>query len=235
MSENKKIGIIGAMPEEVEDLKQAMDAEEKKSIAGMEFWTGKLDSSDVIVVQCGIGKVNAGVCAQMLISIFGAEMIINTGVAGSLDNKINIGDIVVSVDAVQHDYDVSPIGFKKGEIPFTEHVAFSADEELRKKALEAVRCAAQDTNVFEGRVCSGDQFISSMEQKNRILDEFGGMCCEMEGAAIAQVCYLNQTPFVIIRAISDKVDGTDTMDYATFEQGAALHCSNIVKYMVKNL
>ena len=235
MYENKRIGIIGAMPEEVEALKQAMETEEKKDLAGMEFWTGKLDGKDAVVVQCGIGKVNAGVCAQMLISYFGTGMIINTGVAGSLDNDINIGDIVVSVDAVQHDYDVSPIGFKRGEIPFTGQVAFAADNMLREKAVEAVRCAAPDTNVFEGRVCSGDQFISSMEQKTRILDEFGGMCCEMEGAAIAQVCFLNQTPFVIIRAISDKVDGSDTMDYVTFEKGAALHCSNIVRFMLKSI
>lgn len=226
------IGIIGAMPEEVESLKQALEGKESKKIADMEFCTGTLDGRKAVVVQCGIGKVNAGICAQILISLFSVTHVINTGVAGSLDNAIDIGDIVVSVDAVQHDYDVSPIGFHIGEIPYTGLYAFPADEQMRALAVSASRKAAPEIRIFEGRVCSGDQFIASSAQKSRILSDFGGMCCEMEGAAIAQVCYLNRVPFVIIRAISDKADDSEEMSYQEFEAGAAVRSSRIVHAMM---
>lgn len=236
MNSEKVTGIIGAMPEEVELLKQKMEGTDVKSAAGMDFYVGMLEGKKTVVVQSGIGKVNAGICAQLLISSFGAGQVINTGVAGSLDNRIDIGDIVVSTDAVQHDYDVSPIGFKKGEIPYTGIAAFPADEKLRKIAADAVRKAASGKNVFEGRVCSGDQFISTGDQKNRIISEFSGMCCEMEGAAIAQVCYLNKVPFVIIRAISDKADESEgSMSYEQFEEEEARNCSQIICQMLKNM
>lgn len=227
------IGIIGAMDMEIESLKEAMDVATTTVIANMVFHEGKLGNKNVIVVKCGVGKVNAGICAQVLINTFGCTKIINTGVAGSLDNQINIGDIVVSLDAVQHDFDASAIGFKKGEIPYSGFQAFPADETMRKQAAEAVREAAPEVSVFEGRVCSGDQFISTAEQKEQIIGEFGGMCCEMEGAAVAQVCCLNQVPFVIIRAISEKNDGSAAVEYETFAEAAAAHCAKIVQYMVE--
>ena len=222
------------MPEEVELLKKAMKDADVRSIAGMDFYEGLIEGKRVVVVQSGIGKVNAGICAQLLISMFGAGRVINTGVAGSLDNRIDIGDIVVSTDALQHDYDVSPIGFKKGEIPYTGIAAFPADDNLRQIAANAVK-KASEKRVFEGRICSGDQFISSNEQKLRIINEFGGMCCEMEGAAIAQVCYLNSVPFVVIRAISDKADESEgSMSYEQFVEEEARNCSNIVLQMLES-
>ena len=154
------IGIIGAMDVEVNLLKESAKISETQKIAEMEFCKGKIGDKEVVIVKCGMGKVNAGICANTLINEFGCTRIINTGVAGSLDNKIDIGDIVVSTDAVQHDYDVEAIGFKKGEIPYTGKVAFEADEAMRKEAVEAVKTSAPDIHVFEGRVCSGDQFIS---------------------------------------------------------------------------
>ena len=228
----EKTGIIGAMEEEVASLKGALTDPQTTLIAGMEFWEGKLEGEDVVIVQCGMGKVNAGICAHTLINNFGCTRIINTGVAGSLDNQIDIGDIVVSVDAVQHDFTVEAIGFAKGEIPYTGIYAFPADETMREEAVEAVRAAAPDIQVFEGRICSGDQFVSSKEQKETILSNFGGMCCEMEGGAIAQVCYLNNTPFVIIRAISDKADNSEEVSYETFKDEAAEHCASVVRYMI---
>ena len=227
-------GIIGAMPDEVASLKEAMDIEEIRTVADMDFCRGSLDGQSVVVVQCGIGKVNAGVCTQILISMFGASRIINTGVAGSLDNAIDIGDIVVSTDAVQHDFDVSPIGFHKGEIPYTGLYAFPADEDLRKAAASAASLE-EDIKVFEGRVCSGDQFIASKEQKTRISSDFQGMCCEMEGGAIAHICSLNHVPFVIIRAISDKADDSEELSYEKFEAAAAARCSRIVSRMMEAL
>ena len=227
-----KTGIIGAMEDEVASLKGAMKISAKTTIAGMEFCEGTLDGQSVVVVQCGMGKVNAGICAHTLINSFGVTQVINTGVAGSLDNAIDIGDIVVSTDAVQHDYDVSPIGFVRGEIPYTGLYAFPADAALRARAVSAVRESAPDIKVFEGRVCSGDQFISSREQKETILSNFGGMCCEMEGGAVAHACYLNEIPFVIIRAVSDKADDSEEVSFAEFEQAAAERCAAIVRYFI---
>ena len=233
-SENKsvKTGIIGAMDEEVASLKDALAEVNIKTIAGMEFYEGKLDGKDVVVVKCSVGKVNAAACAQILISVFGVDRIINTGVAGSLDADIDIGDIVVSTDAVQHDMDVTVLGFARGEIPYSNQSVFLADEEMRKSAVQAVRETAPDIHVFEGRVCSGDQFIASREQKEAIISGFGGLCCEMEGAAIAQVCCLNARPFVIIRAISDKADDSEEMSYVEFEKAAAERCAAVTRYMV---
>lgn len=229
---SEKTGIIGAMEEEVNSLKETLTNLKTSTIAGMEFCEGKLDGVDVVVVQCGMGKVNAGICVNTLINNFGCTKIINTGVAGSLDNQIDIGDIVVSVDACQHDFTVEDIGFEKGEIPYTGLYAFPADETMRKKAVEAVHEVAADVQVYEGRVCTGDQFVSSKEQKEKIISNFGGMCCEMEGGAIAQACYLNGTPFVIIRAISDKADDSEEMNFELFKKEAAEHCASVVHYMI---
>ncbi len=229
-----KTGIIGAMDEEVNDLIQLLKDDHVSTIAQMEFHEGKLDGKDVVVVKCSVGKVNAAACTQILIDRFKVNRVINTGVAGSLDAEIDIGDIVVSTDAVQHDMDASPLGFARGEIPYSDQSVFPADEEMRKSAVMAVKEAAPDIHVFEGRVCSGDQFIASHEQKEFLVSEFGGMCCEMEGVAIAQVCYLNGTPFVIIRAISDKADDSEEMSYTEFMHGAAQRCAAVTRYMISH-
>lgn len=234
-----RIGVIGAMEVEVKTLKESMSVDYTRTIAGMEFFVGKLDDCDVVVVQCGMGKVNAGTCAQMLITEFNVKAIINTGAAGSLDNRLDIEDFVVSTDAVQHDFDVTtlpPMTYHKGEIPYTGKYSFEADKGMRAMAVKAITECAKDVKYMEGRVCSGDQFISTQEQKDTILANFGEcLCCEMEGAAIAQVCYLNDTPFVIIRAISDKADGSETEDYPVFEKRAAERSAKVVKYMLWEL
>ncbi len=234
-TKSDRIGIIGAMDEEVNPLKDALEGVKTNKIAGMEFYEGKLSGKDVVVVKCGMGKVNAGICAHTLINDYGCKGVINTGVAGSLDNQLNIGDIVVSTDAVQHDFNVEAIGFAKGEIPYTGLYAFPADEQVRKLAVEASKAAVPDAQVYEGRVCSGDQFISTNEQKDKIRADFGGMCAEMEGAAIAQACYLNNTPFVVIRAISDKSDASQAVEFETFKKEAANDCTKIIRYMVEHM
>lgn len=231
-TEQKSFGIIGAMDEEIASLAEALTEPQVKTIAGMDFYAGMLDGVDVVIVKCGVGKVNAASCAQILIDVFGVDRIINTGVAGSLDARIDIGDIVVSTEAVQHDMDVTALGFAPGEIPYSDVSVFPADDAMRRDAVEAVGAVAPEIQVFEGSVCSGDQFIASREQKEAIIGEFGGMCCEMEGAAIAQVCHLNGTPFVIIRAISDKADDSEEMSYIEFEQAAAERCAAVTRYMI---
>lgn len=230
-----KIGIIGAMDVEVASLKDQMQITARTTYAGMEFCDGLLGQTPVVIVKCGICKVNAALCVQLLVDKFQATHVINTGVAGSLYNQINIGDIVVSVSAQYHDVDATIFGYQLGEIPQQGIVAFPADDSLRKCAVQAVQEAAPEINVFEGKILSGDQFISSHAKKEQLMKDFDGMCCEMEGAAIAQASYANHIPFVIIRAISDKADESVAESYDVFEGKAAVHCARIVAYMVQHI
>lgn len=227
------IGIIGAMEEEVALLKEVMDIEKTVSYASMDFCKGKLYDKDVVVVKSGIGKVNAAVCAQILVDKFEVDALINTGIAGSLDAAIDIGDIVVSTDAVQHDMDASIFGDPIGQIPRMDTFSFPADERLINLAVSANEEANPDIKTFKGRVVSGDQFVSSTEAKERLVAMFDAKCTEMEGAAIAHVAYLNQVSYVIIRAISDKADNSATMDYPTFERQAIAHTVGLVKKFVQ--
>lgn len=229
------IGIIGAMDEEVAALKEAMDVKETVERAGMNFVKGTLGGKEVTVVRSGIGKVNAGICAQILVSEFQAEMLINTGIAGSLDARIDIGDMVISTDALYHDMDATAFGYPLGEVPRMELLAFPADERLVELAAEANAEANPDIHTFTGRVVSGDQFVASDEVKEKILKNFGGLCTEMEGAAIAHAAYLNKVSCVIIRAISDKADGSASEDYPAFEKKAIEHSVRLVKTLAARI
>lgn len=226
------IGIIGAMEEEVAALKEDMDIQETVEQASMVFCKGKLCGKDVVVVRSGIGKVNAGICAQILVDRFQADMLINTGIAGSLDARIDIGDMVISTDALHHDMDATIFGDVIGQIPRMDTLAFPADEELVRKAAKANEKANPDIRTFIGKVASGDQFISSREAKEKIVENFHPLCVEMEGAGIAQAAYLNKVSYVIIRAISDKADNSATMDYPTFERQAIAHSVRLMKELL---
>lgn len=229
----KIIGIIGAMEEEVEILKSHMENVTKKVKASMEFFYGFIQEKEVIVVRSGIGKVNMAVCTQILIDDFQVSALINTGVAGSLRNEINIGDIVLSKDTMQHDVDATGFGYKKGEIPRMETSIFKGDEELINLAKQCCEKVNQDIQCFVGRVVTGDQFISDGEKKQELIKSFDGYCTEMEGAAMGQVAYLNQVPFVVIRAISDKADHSAEMNYQEFEEQAILHTTHLMLEMIK--
>ena len=230
-----KIGIIGAMDVEVASLKEKMVISRTETYANMTFCEGTLGKTSVVIVKSGICKVNAAMCVQLLVDHFEVTHIINTGVAGSLDNAINIGDIVVSTDAQYHDVNATVFGYQKGEVPQMGIVAFPADPDLRAAAVRAVGHAAPDVAVFEGQVLSGDQFISTRARKEELMRDFHGKCTEMEGAAIAQAAYANNIPYVIIRAISDKADESVVESYDAFEAKAAVHCANIVEYMVSHM
>ena len=230
-----KIGIIGAMEVEVARLVQEMANEREVSRAGMRFCEGRIGGTEVVVVRCGIGKVNAGICVQILCDLFEVTHVINTGIAGSLDEEINIGDVVVSIDAMYHDMDVTGLGYQPGQVPQIDTLTFAADPKMRAAAVKACREAAPEIGVFEGRVVSGDQFICDRGTKDSIAKNFGGLCTEMEGAAIAQAAYLNKIPFVIVRAISDKADESVHVSYEVFEAKAAEHCASIVEHMIKSL
>ena len=220
---------------EVEALKEQMDVKNIIEKASMKFYEGTLRGKDVVIVQCGIGKVNAGIFVQILADLFQVDAVINTGVAGSLRAEINIGDIVVSTDACEHDMDVTALGYKQGIIPQMKESFFKADRQLVEAAIEVCREVNPDINVYEGRVLSGDQFISGEEIKNKLIDLFDGSCTEMEGAAIAHAAFLNEIPYVVIRAISDKADGSAHMDYPEFERAAAAHSAKLVENLVKRL
>ena len=206
----KKIGIIGAMELEVSTLKEAMTVSSVTTCAGMDFYEGTLNDAAVVIVRSGVGKVNAALCVQILTDKFAVTHIINTGVAGSLNAALDIGDILVSRDAMHHDVDATIFGYRPGEVN-------------------------PDLQVHLGRVVSGDQFISSSKVKERLIQVFHGDCAEMEGASIAQSAYLNHIPFVIIRAISDKADGSAEVDYPVFEEAAARHSARLVADLVKRI
>lgn len=231
----KCIGIIGAMEQEVARIKEKMQDVQITKKASMDFYEGTLEGKKVVVVRSGIGKVNAGICTQILADVFGVEAVINTGIAGSLNNDVNIGDIVLSTDVLHHDMDATGFGYPKGQIPQMEEFSFPADEKLRKLAAEVCKEVNPEISVFEGRICSGDQFISDKGVKDAIVSEFAGYATEMEGAAIGQSAYLNGIPFLVVRAISDKADGSANMDYAEFEMAAIEHSVKLTLGMIQKL
>ncbi len=217
------IGIIGAMDEEVEKLKEDMREPCIRKEAAWTFYQGELFGRDAVVVTGGVGKVNAAICAQVLVDRFDVDVLINTGVAGSLDPAIDIGDLVISTDVLHHDMDASAFGDPPGQVPRMDVLSFPADPELVRKAAEVSEKVNPDIHTFTGRIASGDQVIAAAEKKDRIAGEFHALCAEMEGAGVAQAAYINHIPFVIIRAVSDKADDSASMDYAVFEQQAIEH------------
>lgn len=228
-----KLGIIGAMSLEVETLLAAMEGAVSKEIAGSVFHEGKLSGTDCVVVKCGIGTVNAALCVQILCSVFGVSHIVNTGIAGSLCGELDIGDMVISSDAMYHDFDCCVFGYPVGKVPGMPE-QYEADARLRELALEAAEAVNPGHNRI-GRVASGDQFICNQEQKDRIISVTGALCTEMEGAGIAHAAYRNGVPFVILRAISDKADNSAEMDYPTFERIAAHRCAEVTKLFAGRL
>ena len=229
-----KLGIIGAMDVEVATLKASMQQKVIKTIANMEFCEGKLENTDAVIVQCGVGKVNAALTAQVLCSCFGVTHIVNTGIAGSLNAELDIGDFVISNDAVYHDVDATNFGYPMCQVPGLSVLAFSADEVLMNAAFKAAD-NAHPGHVRIGRVATGDQFVAEKALKEKIIQNTGAYCTEMEGAAIAHTAWKNGVPFVIIRAISDKADDSAQMDYPTFEAQAAQRCAQVTKEMAKSL
>ena len=229
-----KLGIIGAMKIEVDTLKENMENKTVTMRAGMEFCEGTLEGMPAVVVQCGVGKVNAALCVQILCDCFGVTHLVNTGIAGSLSSELDIGDLVISKDAMYHDFDCCGFGYPLGKVPGMDVVAFPADETMMHYALTAAE-AVNPGHAKVGRVATGDQFICEKHVKNAIIEKTGALCTEMEGGAIAQAAYRNEIPFVIIRAISDKADDSAEMDYPTFEAIAANRCATVVQAMAGQL
>ena len=229
-----KLGIIGAMQVEVEILLGAMENKKSLEKAGSVFYEGKLGGLDVVVVQCGVGKVNAAMCTQILCDLFNVTHLVNTGIAGSLCADLDIGDLVVSTDAMYHDVDAVHFGYPMGKVPGMDTTEFPADKTMMDYAFAAAE-AVNPGHTRKGRVASGDQFVAEKPLKEKIIAVTGGLCTEMEGAAIAQTAYRNQLPFVILRAISDKADDSAEMDYPTFERIAAHRCAEVTMKLAQQL
>ena len=228
------LGIIGAMDVEVALLKGKMENKTVNTFAGMEFCRGVLEGTPAVVVQCGVGKINAAMCTQLLIDRFNVTAVVNTGIAGSLDVKLDIGDLVISRDAIHHDFDLHFWGRPVGQVPGMDVTAFPATESLIESAYEAAE-TINPGHTRIGRVASGDQFICSREQKDKIIGDTQAICAEMEGASIAHTAYRNGIPFVIIRAISDKADNSAEMDYPAFEAIAADRCAQVTLTMARKM
>ena len=231
-----KLGIIGAMDVEVAALKGKMEQVTISHHAGSDYCEGVLEGLPVVVVQCGIGKVNAALCVQVLCSQFAVTHIVNTGIAGSLDKDLDIGDFVISRDAIYHDFTCAALNpaYVTGQIPGFSVRYFPADDTLVKLAYAAAD-SLQAGHAKIGTVASGDQFVGGKEQKEKIIADTGALCTEMEGAAIAHGAWKNGIPFVVIRAISDKADDSAEMDYPTFEAMAAEKCALVTRTMAKAL
>ena len=225
------IGIIGAMEPEVEAIIAILTEEKSETVSGITFHTGKIGEKRVAVAKCGIGKVFAALCAQTMILKYSPELLVNTGVGGALASGITTGDIVIADSLCQHDMDTSAIGDPKGLVSGINMIYFESD----KRASEILLSAAGSLglNARLGRIASGDKFIASGEDKERIVSDFSADACEMEGCAIAQTAYVNGTPFAVVRAISDSADGEATMDYPTFLPLAARNSTNLTLALVK--
>jgi len=229
----KKIGIIGAMELEVETLKSKLQNLQVTERAGMRFFAGTLNGVDTVICQSGIGKVNAALCVQIMADLFSVTHVINTGIAGSLDAALDIGDVAISTDVMYHDFHVGPFGYDWGQVPGMDVRGFPADPAMADAAEEL--CRAQGVNCRRGRIVSGDQFVAEKAEKEAIITHVGGLCTEMEGAAIAHAAYRNGIPVLVLRAISDKADDSAEMDYPTFERMAAENSARLVEALVTKI
>ena len=227
-----KLGIIGAMEIEVAILKSKLENPRVTKVGPMEFFEGTLAGCEVVIVMCGVGKVHAAMCTQVLCSSFGVNAIVNTGVAGSLDAELDICDVLVSTDAIQHDMDVTHLGYDVGKVPGLDVQAFPADEKLRRLAFE-VSEAIRPGHTKMGRVATGDQFVNVKALKEKIIETTGASCTEMEGGAIAQVCYEMQVPFGEYRGISDETHDTGR-EYLLNMQDAAQNSARLICEFVKD-
>ena len=230
-----KIGIIVAEPEEHEAIEKIVEIKSKKVIFELMFTEAVIDSKEIILVKCGIGKVNAARTTQLLIDKYNPDYIIDVGVAGALNPMLEIGDIVIGETLVQHDFDITAFGHTKGYIPGIGERIYS-DEELIGKFEQAID-NKKDRNykIEKGTIASGDIFCTEIPMKDKIYAKFNAQCVEMEGAAVAQVCDLCNKPFMVLRSISDKPNGENTVAFEQFIKPASEKCANLLREFLKEL
>lgn len=223
------VAILGAMPEEISALLDALEEREDQTEGGLVLHSGRLEGRSVLIGYSGVGKVNAAAVAQSLLMRKPAALIF-TGVAGAVDPDLRVGDVVVGVDAVQHDVDVTALGYERGRVP-GEPLAWKSDERLVRLAV-ASAASLPGVRVVEGRVASGDQFLADPNRSSELRSRFSASCVEMEGAAVAQVCARAGVPFVILRSISDSADGEAEISFREFTVLAAGRAKLLVRAML---
>lgn len=230
------LGIICAMAIEVEGILGLMENKEEIKKAGATFTKGTVHGKDVVVTECGIGKVNAALTTQVMIDTFSPAAIINSGVAGALSEKLRVGDVVISTDAVEHDYDTTAFGDPMGLICFAheQRVDMPADKELTDALMKACQ-NLEDTTVLSGRIATGDQFISDTDKRLQLGKDFDALACEMEGGAVGHACYRNKVPFAILRCISDDLTNSTSMDYESFKAFAANKTTAVLSDFIKEM
>ena len=228
----KKIGIIAAMKEEMNEVKNIMTNIIEKQIYELLFIEGKINNRECVLIQSGIGKVNAARTTQILIDNYNLEYIVNVGSAASLNDKLNIGDIVIGEKLIQHDFDITAFGHNKGYISNVGEYIQSDTILVEKIYNSCSNNKIKDINIKKGIISSGDIFCTSEEMKNKIKNKFKADAVEMEGAAIAQVCYLDKIPFVVIRSISDTPDGNNNITFDKFLVTASKKCANIINQVI---
>lgn len=227
------IGIICALKIEVDGLKALMEDSKSTEKAGLEFISGKIFGKDVVLLESGSGKVNAAVGTQIMIDLYSPEVVINSGIAGSLSKDLMVGDIVISTDCVEHDINRTALEEPRGQIWFTseKRVDIPADPEVCKKLAGC--CQNLGAHVKTGRIATGDMFITYRRQRDFLAMEFGALCCEMEGAAVGHVCYMNKVPFAILRSISDDLKFNKVENYEEFKQLAADRSVKAIKAFIQ--
>ena len=230
----KMTGIICALKIEVDGLKDVMTNTEKKTVAGLDFFKGEINNRDIVLLECGIGKVNAAIGTQIMIDYFSPDVIINSGIAGSLSKDLKIGDIVISKDCVQHDMDGTEMGDPRGEIWYTDEkrIDIPADKATYEKLLKCCE-VVKGVKAVLGRVATGDTFVASINRRKAIADEFGALCCEMEGGAVGHVCYRNKVPYSVLRSISDDFNNNEFVDFEKFRYTAAENSIKVMKEFLK--
>ena len=228
------IGIICARKIEVEGLRALMENPESTEKAGLEFISGKISDKDVVLLECGVGKVNAAVGTQIIIDLFKPDVVINSGIAGSLTRDLTVGDIVISSDCVEHDINRTALEEPRGQIWFTneKRIDIPADAEVAQKLAEC--CRTLGAHVLIGRIATGDMFVTYRRQREFIAFEFDALCCEMEGGAVGHVCYMNKVPFAILRSISDDLKFNKPENYEDFKELAASRAVKALKLFIQN-
>lgn len=229
------VGIIGAMDKEITGLKKDITIKEAKNIGGIEFYIGSLQGKEVVLLKSGIGKVNAAMATDILIREFKVDKIIFTGIAGAINNGLNVNDVVISTDLVEHDFDTTAFGDKLGDVPGSDNGKFHADKNLITLAESSAQEVIGKNHVFKGTIATGDQFIADKHKVKVLEDLFQAWAVEMEGASVAHVATLHKVPFVVIRAISDKADGSAHVTYDEFAIKAAENSIKIVNDMLKKM
>ena len=227
-------GIICALKIEIEGLLNIMHEFRKQTVAGLDFYSGKINDKDVVLTECGIGKVNAAIGTQIMIDYYKPDVIINSGIAGSLSTELKIGDIVISKDCVQHDMNGIELGDPRGEIWYTDEkrIDIPADKATYEKLYECCKIL-KGVKTRIGRVATGDIFIAAVGKRQFIANHFHALCCEMEGGAVGQVCYRNKIPYAVLRSISDDMTTNTAADFREFRFIAAEHSIAVIKEFLK--